>query len=95
MPTMLAGSMAVHVALFVAFAVIYPSAEIFFSFQAKWVALVLLAIYSLQDLAYRAWTPLGVLWLECACAVAILHFAGVANASLGAWLPERDEEPAP
>jgi len=94
-PTMLAGSGTIHFALFVAFVVIYPSAEIFFSFQAKWVAAVLLAIYSLQYLAYRAWPPLGVLWLECACAVAILHFSGVANASLDAWLPEREEKPEP
>ena len=93
--TMLAGSMAIHFAILVAFVVIYPSAEIFFSFQAKWVALVLLAIYSLQDIAYRAWPQLGVLWLASACAVAVLHFAGVSNASFGAWLPERDEEPAP
>jgi membrane associated rhomboid family serine protease len=92
--TLLAGGGTVHFALFVAFVVIYPAAEIFFSFQAKWVALVLLALYSLQCLAYRTWTDLGVLWLECACAVAILHFAGVSNASLSAWLPER-EEPAP
>jgi membrane associated rhomboid family serine protease len=94
-PAALAGSGTIHFALFVAFVVIYPRAEIFFSFQAKWVAAVLLAIYSLQFLAARAWPALGVLWLECACAVAILHFAGVANASLGAWLPERDEPPAP
>jgi membrane associated rhomboid family serine protease len=92
--TMLAGGGTVHFALFVAFVVIYPAAEIFFSFQAKWVALVLLALYSLQCLAFRAWSDLGVLWLECSCAVAILHFSGVSNASLSAWLPER-EEPEP
>jgi membrane associated rhomboid family serine protease len=94
-PTMLAGSGTIHFALFVAFVVIYPNVEIFFSFQAKWVAVVLLAIYSLQDIAYRVWPQLGVLWLSCACSVAILHFAGVTNASFDAWLPEREEKPAP
>jgi membrane associated rhomboid family serine protease len=94
-PSMLAGSGTIHFALFVAFVVIYPNAEIFFSFQAKWVAVVLVAIYSLQDIAYRNWTQLGVLWLSCACAVAILNVAGVSNASFGAWLPEHEEKPAP
>ncbi|HVW22624.1 MAG TPA: rhomboid family intramembrane serine protease [Opitutaceae bacterium] len=59
-PTSLAGESA-SFALFVAFATLYPSAEIFFSLLAKWVAWILLGIYLLQLLAGHDW--LGVVSL--------------------------------
>ena len=40
----LAGSGALHFGIFIAFAAIYPSVEMFLRIQAKWVALVLAAI---------------------------------------------------
>jgi membrane associated rhomboid family serine protease len=101
-PATMGGSFEVHFAIFIAFVVIYPNAEVFFlRIQMKWLAAILLAIYSLQDIAYHAtmgWIPLFVLWLECACAVLMLKLAGVTNASIEAWLPQRDEyesEPKP
>jgi membrane associated rhomboid family serine protease len=96
-PAFLEGSGAIHFAVFVAFVVIYPDAEMFFlRIQAKWIALVLLAIYSLEGIASHGWISLGVLWLDCVCAIVMLRFSGVANASLETWLPERDEdEPRP
>lgn len=92
-PVVFWGSSEIHFAIFIAFVVLYPGAQFFFSLQAKWVAAILLAIYSLQYLANQAWINLGVLWLECACAVLMLRFSGATNASLAAWLPEREERP--
>jgi membrane associated rhomboid family serine protease len=94
-PAGLAGSGAVHFAVFVAFVVLYPSAEIFFSIQAKWVAAILLGIYSHQDIAHTQWVDLGVRWLECACAVLMLRFSGAANASFDSWLPPIEERVRP
>ncbi len=94
-PAFLAGSGAIHFAIFVAFVVIYPGAQIFFSIQAKWVAAVLLGIYSLQYLAHTMWVPLGVLWLECACAVLMLRLSGATNASMESWLPALEEDLGP
>lgn len=98
-PSFLIGSGAIHFAVFVAFVVIYPNAEMFFfRIQAKWIAGVLLGIYTLQGIAHHAqasWVPLFALWLDCACAVTMLRFSGVTNASLEAWLPEREEPARP
>jgi membrane associated rhomboid family serine protease len=62
-PSIYWGSSALHFGIFVAFALLYPTAEILFSIQARWVALALLAINSLQCLAladYTSLTALGV-----------------------------------
>ena len=56
-----AGSSALHFGVFVAFALIYPTAEMFFGIQAKWIALALLAINSLQCLALSDYEALAVL----------------------------------
>jgi Uncharacterized membrane protein (homolog of Drosophila rhomboid) len=92
-PQMLVGSYELNFAIFIAFAVIYPSAQILFTLQAKWVAIVLLGIFSLRYYQAQMWVELGVLWLECACVVTMLGFSGVANASIERWLPERRERP--
>lgn len=96
LPAFLGGSGPIHFAIFVAFAVIYPTAEMFFfRIQARWIALVLLGIHTLQDVAHHLWVPLFALWLDSACAVLMLRLSGVANASLDAWLPEREEPVRP
>src|SRR6187399_1677703 len=59
--TGLAGSLALHFGIFVAFAAIYPAAELLLRITAKWTAVILGAIYVLQLLAYNAWTDLAVL----------------------------------
>src|SRR5690606_38251502 len=68
-PVVLDGSYALNFSIFIAFAIIYPEAQILFSLKAKWVALALLAIFTLRYFADTMWVDLGVLWLECACAV--------------------------
>ncbi len=73
------GASAIHFAIFIAFVVIYPSAEIFFGFQAKWVALVLLAINTIQYLPGQQWAELGVLWVCCGCAYGMMRLRGVSG----------------
>lgn len=92
-PVVLDGSYALNFSIFIAFAIIYPEAQILFSLKAKWVALALLAIFTLRYFADTMWVDLGVLWLECACAVVMLRASGVTNASLETWLPAREEKP--
>ncbi len=73
LPSVFMGSSALHFGVFVAFASLYPGAQIFFSLQARWVALALLVISALQLLAYSMWTNLGVLLLDCGAAFLFIH----------------------
>ncbi|MFZ4778117.1 MAG: rhomboid family intramembrane serine protease [Terrimicrobiaceae bacterium] len=73
LPSVYMGSSALHFGVFIAFASLYPGAEVFFSLQARWVALALLVISALQLLAYSMWTSLGVLLLDCAAAFLLIH----------------------
>ena len=84
------GSDAVHFAIFLAFAMIYPGAEIFFGIQARWIAIALLGIYTLQMLAYRQWISLSILWWECGVAAAWMMREGVRSFSL----PSVSSDPA-
>src|SRR5436305_4369563 len=93
--SVLAGSPALHFGIFVAFAAIYPRAELFLCIMAKWVALILVAIYTLQLLAYHAWNDLVVVWTSVGAA-----FLFIACASAGpefAWWSalKRRFEPKP
>jgi membrane associated rhomboid family serine protease len=94
------GSDAVHFAIFVAFAMIYPGAEIFFGIQARWIAIALLGIYTLQMLAYRQWISLSILWWECGVSAAWMMREGVRSFSLPSVStipvkrPERRSKPA-
>jgi hypothetical protein len=76
------GSDAVHFAIFLAFAMIYPGAEIFFGIQARWIAIALLGIYTLQFLASRQWISLSILWWECGISAAWMMREGVRSFSL-------------
>jgi hypothetical protein len=62
----------------VAFAILYPRAEILFSLQARWVAAALVGIYSLQGLAGRAFLETGILWWTCGVAFFFLRWEGIA-----------------
>jgi membrane associated rhomboid family serine protease len=75
--TGIAGSPALHFGVFVAFATIYPSVEMFLRIQAKWVALALAGIYTLQLFAYHAWSELAVLWISVATAFIFVRMRGV------------------
>ena len=79
-PTIFAGSGSLHFAVFIAFATVYPGAAIFFNLQAKWVALILLGIYSLQYLGANHWSGLLTLGANVGFAWAFIrhergHFA--------------------
>lgn len=75
--TGLAGSVALHFGVFVAFATIYPSAELLLRITAKWSAVILGAIYVLQLLAYNAWTDLAVLLTSIAVGFCFVRLRGV------------------
>jgi membrane associated rhomboid family serine protease len=71
-----AGSPALHFGIFVAFATIYPRAELFLRIMTKWVVLILAAIYTLQLLAYHAWSDLMVVWTSIAAAFLFIEMQG-------------------
>lgn len=76
-PSMLAGSRGVHFAIFVTFAAIYPGAPMLFSITAKWAAIILIAIYSVQAMAFHDIPQLLTLWASAGAAVAyIAHNRG-------------------
>src|SRR5437763_10788073 len=75
--TGLAGSPALHFGIFVAFATIYPSAELLLRITAKWMALILAAIYTLQLLAFHAWSDLAGVWISIAMAFFFIRLRGV------------------
>src|SRR6266403_3142055 len=72
----LAGSPALHFGIFVAFATIYPRVELFLRIMAKWVVLILAAIYTLQLLAYHAWSDLMVVWTSIGAAFLFIEWSG-------------------
>jgi membrane associated rhomboid family serine protease len=86
------GSSALHFGVFVAFALIYPTAEILFSIQAKWIALALLAINSLQCLALSNYNALAVLAVDC---VSACLFIGFQQGRFTFRLPERSQKVRP
>ena len=71
--SMLAGSGSLHFGIFVAFAVLYPSAEVFFGVQARWVALALVVVNLLQCLALSDFDSMAVLLIDCAAAYGIVR----------------------
>jgi membrane associated rhomboid family serine protease len=83
-PSFLSGSPALHFGIFVAFATIYPRAELFLRIMAKWVVLILAAIYTLQLLAYHAWSDLVVVWTSIGAAFLFIEMVG-AGPELAWW----------
>ena len=73
----IAGSPALHFGIFIAFATIYPNVELLLRIQAKWVALALAAISTLQLLAYRDWSAMAVLWVSIAAAFFFIRLRGI------------------
>src|SRR5437667_8809953 len=74
--SLIAGSPALHFGVFVAFASIYPRVELLLRIQAKWVAVILAAVYTLQLLAYHAWSDLAVVWTSVAVAFLFVEWRG-------------------
>jgi membrane associated rhomboid family serine protease len=73
----LVGSATVHFGIFVAFATIYPRVEMFLRITAKWAALILAGVYTLQLLAYHVWSEMVVLWLSMGAAFLFIRLRGV------------------
>ena len=74
--SLLAGSPALHFGVFVAFATIYPHVELLLRIQAKWIALILAAVYTFQLLAYHAWSDLVVVWTSIGAAFLFVELNG-------------------
>jgi len=70
------GSATIHFGIFIAFAAIYPNVEIFLRIMAKWWALIFVAAYTLQLLAFHGWSEMFVLWLSVGLAYGFIHFRG-------------------
>jgi hypothetical protein len=83
-PRTFATSTALHFAIFVAFATIYPNVELFLRIMAKWVALIFVAIGTLSALAMRDWQTLVVLWTSVGAAFLFIELRG-AGAELPWW----------
>lgn len=75
-PATLIGSGDLHLAVFIAFATIYPRAELMFRILAKWAAIVLVAALTLQLLAYHGWWELAALWLSAFVAFLFVEYCG-------------------
>jgi rhomboid family protein len=75
-PTKFGTSTALHFAVFVAFATIYPNVELFLRIMAKWIALIFVAIGTLSALAMRDWQSLVVLWTSIGAAFLFVELRG-------------------
>jgi membrane associated rhomboid family serine protease len=74
--TVFASSGALHFAIFVGFATIYPNVEFFLRIKAKWIALILAAIGTLSALAAHDWQTLVVLWTSVGAAFLFIELRG-------------------
>ncbi len=72
-PTRLMGETGA-LAVFVAFAALYPDVALCWGFLAKWIAAVLVGIYSLMALAYRDWQGGVALWAAVGFAFAFVRY---------------------
>ena len=72
-----AGSSALHFGVFIAFATINPQVEMFLRITAKWVAVILAGIYTMQLLAFNSWSELLVLWTSIGIAFFYVRLRGV------------------
>jgi membrane associated rhomboid family serine protease len=72
-----AGSITLHFGIFVAFAAIYPQAEMLLRLQAKWVVLILAGIGTLAALANHDWASIIMLWTTIAAAVGFIRLRGI------------------
>ena len=74
--TAMATSGAIHFAIFVAFATIYPNVELFLRIMAKWAALILAAIGTLSAMAAHDWQTLVVLWTSVGAEFLFIELRG-------------------
>jgi membrane associated rhomboid family serine protease len=74
--TGLAGSSALHFAVFTAFVTLYPNLQFFLRIPAKWIFVILAAIGTLSALAAHDWQNLTVLWTSTAVAFFFIETRG-------------------
>jgi hypothetical protein len=74
--TGLAGSGALHFAVFAAFVTLYPNVQFFLRIPAKWIFAILAAIASLSAMAVHDWEDLLVLWSSIAVAFLFIEMRG-------------------
>jgi membrane associated rhomboid family serine protease len=74
--TGLAGSGALHFAVFAAFVTLYPNVQFFLRIPAKWVFVILAAIGTLSALAAHDWHDLVVLWASITLAFLFIELRG-------------------
>ncbi|MEO8205403.1 MAG: rhomboid family intramembrane serine protease [Chthoniobacterales bacterium] len=85
-----AGSYAINFSVFIAFVVIYPNVGMFFTLTARWVAIILMAVFTLTAVSQQAWQQLGVFWGVCICAAALMQrFCGRDFGFISEWLDRR------
>jgi membrane associated rhomboid family serine protease len=84
MRTGLAGSGALHFAVFAAFVTLYPNVQFFLRIPAKWVFLILAAIGTLSALAAHDWQDLLVFCVSIALAFFFIELNG-AGPELAWW----------
>jgi hypothetical protein len=84
MRTGLAGSGALHFAVFAAFVTLYPNVQFFLRIPAKWVFLILAAIGTLSALAAHDWQDLVVFCVSIALAFFFIELNG-AGPELAWW----------
>lgn len=65
-PQVSMGAGTTHLAVFVAFAAIYPGARVYFDIKAFWIAVILVAAYSIMHVANRDIPLLITLWATVA-----------------------------
>ena len=70
-------SSALHFGIFVAFAAIYPSVELLFRIQTKWVALVFGVLGTLQLLSANAWPQLFAFLITVVYALVFIRARGI------------------
>lgn len=73
LPTTFVGELGA-LALFVAFAAIFPNVPAFFNLMAKWLAVILVGIYALMALSSRNWTALITLGATTGFALAFVRW---------------------
>jgi membrane associated rhomboid family serine protease len=83
-PARHAGSGPLHLAVFIAFAALYPNVEMLFSIPAKWLAGVLLGAAVMQAAVFHDWVSLLVLCVSGATAIVF-----VAHQRSAEWLDPR------
>ncbi len=89
-PQVVADSDIVHVSMCIAFAVIYPSVQFFFSIRAKTIAALLLFAYTLYYIAQQQFAMIVLLWASAALSYYVVRAAGVGDGlNLFAGLRER------